>query len=529
MNRTDTRYEQGKTLLSGGHYSDAAAVFEELIKDMPKFKKAWGKLALTYVHLENMSGAIRCYDEILIRYPKDAQALYQKAVLEEKTGRSDSALESVDKALKFEPVNAEFLYLKGFVLYRKKKFNDAISWFDQTLAVDPYHFQAANHKCLCLKTLGIYDELILSCSEYISRFEDLVHDSELPADDADLDEDGGELFGKEASAIGRKELRHLYSYLSYSYMKLGALRQAEEILRRELEFGFAQSRVYYYLGLVQNALGDYEKAASSYRLSAELEPDFTAAHLQHGLTLSKAAEKEFKVSKTKTGPTHSPANQSPANQSPANHSLELYQKAIGCFEQVLASEPENLTALFETGKIHLALNDAEKANQAFEDVYRLDPSFVPVYEYLAKIKFIAGDYEAALTLLADAQAEDPFNYEIMNLTGIIYSKKGDNDFALKCLKRAEMLDPANPKTHYNKALIFMKEERYEEAAASLSLIRGQGAENHDIPYKKVLSFYADALQNTGKKEEALLVLEELLALDPADESVIEAVSALKMM
>jgi len=512
MNRTDARYEQGKVLLSGGHYPEAAAVFEEIVKDMPKFRKAWGKLAMTYVHLEDAGAAIRCYDEILIRYPKDAHALHQKAVLEEQTGRSDNALESIDKALKLEPANAEFLYSKGFVLFRKKRLNDAISWFDQALAADPYHFQAADYKCLCLMTLGIYDELILSCSEYVDRFEDLVHEFELSDSDAEQHEDGGELFGKEASVIRKKDLCHLYNYLSFAYMKLSAFKQAEEVLYRELEFDVTKSRVYYYLGLVQNELGDYEKAASSYEKSIELEPDFLTARLHLSLMLAKAADKELKASGKNTA---------------FGHSLELYQKAADGLEQVLADDPKNLTALYEIGKIRLALHDSQKAEKVFEDIFQQDPTFFPVYEYLAKIKFDAGDYEAALSLLSDAQTKDPFNYEIMNLTGVIYSKKGDNEFALKCLARAVMLDPVHPKAHYNKALIFMKEEKYDEAVASLSLIHKQDAEKHGIPYEKVLRFYAAALQNIGKKEEAISVFEELSALYPADESLNESVSALK--
>lgn len=518
MNRTDTRYEQGKTLFSGGQYSEAAAVFEELVREMPKFRKAWEKLALTYVRLENSDGAVRCYDEILIRYPKDAHALYQKAILEEQIGRPAGALESIDKALKFEPANAEFQYFKGYILYQKKKLNDAIFWFDQTLATDPYYFQAADYKCLCLMTLGIYDELVQSCSEYVDRFEGLVHDSDFSADDMERHEDGGELFGKEAFVIGKEDLCHLYNYMSFAYMKLGAFRQAEEVLRRELEFGVSQSRVYYNLGLIQTALGNHEKAAASYSRSIELEPDFTEARPRLGLALAKAAEIELKSSR---------ANTVFGKPTASERSLELYHKAADILEQVLANEPENLTVLYEIGKIRLAFGDSEKAGKAFEDIFRLDPSFVPVYEHLAKIKFNAGDYEGALMLLSDAQTKDPFNYEIMNLTGVIYSKKGDNEFALKCLDRAEMLDSANPKAHYNKALVFMKEEKYEEAVASLSLIRRQDAEKNDIPYGKVLNFYAAALQNIGKKEEALFVFEELLALDPTDERFKESVSALK--
>lgn len=481
MNQTDKRYEQGKTLLAEGRTREAIAVFESLTKDMPKFKKAWEKLAYAYIQSDQISDAIRCYDEILIRYPKDAFSYYQKSVLEEKLNLLDAAMESIEKALKYGPGNAEFVYSKGFVLYRKKRLNDAISWFEKALDIDPFFFAAADYKCMCLMALGIYDELIASCLEYVERFKDFVENASF---EIESDEKGGELFGREAEIIKKEDLWRLYSYLSFSYMKLGAFLQAEEVLLKELEFDYEKHRVYYYLGLVQNAAGKYEQALSSYLTALELEPDFKPARINLGLVYAKIAEAEF----LKVGKVTEKGN-------------ELYSKALFSFKVLLKSDPENSNILYEVGKIHFALGDLKEAKEAFCDILHLDPGFVPVYEYLAKIKFMEGDYEAALSYLSEAQAKDPFNYEIMNLTGVIYSKKGDNDFALQCLTRAEMLDPANPKAHYNKALIFMKEKRYAEASKALLKIKEADTYGNGISYAKVLEFQKTALEHIEEKEE----------------------------
>jgi Flp pilus assembly protein TadD, contains TPR repeats len=516
MNRTDTRYEHGKALLAEGHYPEAAAVFEQLAAEMPKFKKAWEKLALTYLNLDRIADAVHCYDEILIRYPKDSFTLYQKSVLEEKSGNFDKALDSVNKALKAEPENAEYLYFKGFLFFRKQQINDAISWFDRSLEVDPFHFHSADYKCLCLMTLGIYDELISSAVEYVSRFQDMVIDSnKTDENNDDHHEHGGELFGKEFSEIKKEDLWRLFNYLSFSYMKLGAFKQAEEILLRELEFDFEKSRVYYYLGLVQNALGQYEKAASSYEASLLEDPNLTPSRLNLGLVLSKAAEKESDISDG-------------AAVNLSDRAVELYQKSLFALEQILSIEPENLTVLYEIGKIYSALGDIKKAETLFSGILQLDASFVPVYEHLAKMKLNEGNYEAALSFLSEAQIKDPFNYEVMNMTGVIYSRKGDNDFALKCLNRAEMLDPFNPKAHYNKALIFLKENEYEKAADSLSKVTEADAVKNGIPYEKVLNFYGTALLNLGKREEALVVFEQLLVFKPNDTDVLETILDLKV-
>ena len=513
MNRKDVRYEQGKTFLAEGNYQEAALIFEQISKEMPKFKKAWEKLSIAYVNLDKIDEAVQCYDEILIRYPKDSFALYQKSILEEKAGHPDRALESVNKALKAEPENAEYLYLKGFILFRKKKFNDAIFWFDRSLEFDPFYFQAADYKCICLMTLGVYDELILSASDYIAQFQELVHDLKQTEDAVDdLPEHSHGLFGNEPSKIMKEDIWRLYSYLSFSYMKFGAFRQAERVLLQELEFDYEKSRVYFYLGLVQNALGQYEKAASSYELSLADDPNFIAARINLGLMFSKIAEEE-------------PKGLGPASLS--EKAIEFYQKSLSVLEQALSTEPENLTILYEIGKIYLILGDSKKAESIFNDILHLDASFIPVYEHLAKIKYNEGDYESAISILSDAQVKDPFNYEIMNLTGVIYSKKGDNEFALKCFVRAEMLDPANPKAYYNKALVFLKEEDHENVAASLSKITELNAVENGLPYEKILNYYGSALQKIGKKEEALSVFEKLQTLKPDDREVFETILDLK--
>ena len=172
-------------------------------------------------------------------------------------------------------------------------------------------------------------------------------------------------------------------------MKLGAFLQAEEVLLKELEFDYEKHRVYYYLGLVQNAAGKYEQALSSYLTALELEPDFKPARINLGLVYAKIAEAEF----LKVGKVTEKGN-------------ELYSKALFSFKVLLKSDPENSNILYEVGKIHFALGDLKEAKEAFCDILHLDPGFVPVYEYLAKIKFMEGDYEAALSYLSEAQAKD---------------------------------------------------------------------------------------------------------------------------
>ncbi|MCL2141325.1 MAG: tetratricopeptide repeat protein [Methanimicrococcus sp.] len=516
MNQTDIRYEQGKALLQEGRFTEAAVIFEQLTAEMPKYKKAWEKLAFSFLGQNLLEEAIQCYDEILVRYPKDAAAFYQKAVLEDQAGRHDKALESLDKALKIEPKNAEFLYSNGYVHFRMKKYNEAIFWFDRALAIDPFLFAAADYKCVCLTALGVYDEVIYASLEFIERFkcfiqedsDDLKKEKQIQNSDSNPkdDDDGSELFGKETISLQKEDIHRLYGYLSFAYMKIGAFKQAEDILYQEISFASDESQIYYYLGLVQTALGKYDEAISSYEKVLKLDPSFTAAQINLGLTLEKAAGKKTE----------------------ATESLELYERSLSVLEHVFESEPENSSVLYKIGQISLALGLKDKALCAFNDVLHLDASFVPVFEDLAKIKFNDGDYDGALSILNEAQVKDPFNYEVMNLIGVIYSIKGENEAALKYLNRAATLDATNAKALYNKALIHIKTEDYEKAIECLSCIYKQNALDAGLSYSKVLLFLGESFQNLGCYDDALSIFEQLQKYDPEDTSVLEIIAELKL-
>ena len=514
MNQADTRYEQGKTFLMEGRFEEAAVIFEQLASEMPKFKKAWEKLAFSYLGQNLLEEAIGCYDEILIRYPKDAAAFYQKAVLEDQAGRCDKALDSLDKALKIEPNNAEFLYSKGYAYYRMKKYNEAVFWFDRTLEIDPFLFTAADHKCICLTALGAYDEVVYSCLEFIERFKCFIQEDpdgpqkkQMPVSDSNpKDEDGGgELFGKETASLQKEDIRRLYNYLSFAYMKMGAFKQAEHILHQEISFAPDEARTYYYLGLAQTALDKYDEAVSSYETALKLDPSFTAAQINLGMMLEKAAGKKTE----------------------ADEARELYERSLSILEHVLVKEPENSSILYKIGQISLALGLKDKAYSAFNDVLHLDASFVPVYEDLAKMKFNDGDYDSAFSILNEAQVKDPFNCEVMNLIGVIYSIRGENDMALNYLDRAIMLDSANTKALYNKALIYIKTEDYEKVIECLSRIYKQNALESGLSYSKVLYFLGKSFQNLERNEEALSVFEKLQKYDPEDKSILEIIDDLK--
>ncbi|WNY27662.1 Lipopolysaccharide assembly protein B [Methanolapillus ohkumae] len=493
MNPPDNRFEQGRTLLLDGQFLEAKDIFTQLSQEMPKFKKAWESLAYVYVQLNEYDKAIQCYEEILIRYPKDHVFWNQKAVLEEKIGDFSKSLASVEKALKYGPENAEYFYSKGFILYRQKKLNEAIAYFDRALELDPYLFSAADLKCVCLMSLGIYDELAASCILFIDRFEGLVSDES-------KEDREGMLFGKDSDMpLLKDDIRRLYSYQSFAFMKLGAFEKSEQVLQKELEFCPDDAGIYYYLGLMQDATRKYSQAIASFEKAAELDPQFMNARIRLGFALSKWGVHEMH-----------------------ENGKDSLRKAILVFDSILAVEPENLSVRYESGKIYLYLNDMQKALFAFNYVLQMDPSFIPVYEEIGKLKLELADnkdspaLDEAIAVLSKAQNLDPFNYEIMNMLGIAYARKENNQSALMQFDRAIHADPFNPKAYFNKALILVKTNEYEKAVPIFEKALLEDPQNPQI-----LDNYARALFNLGRYADAAKIFKELKFISPDYENVDE--------
>lgn len=183
--------------------------------------------------------------------------------------------------------------------------------------------------------------------------------------------------------------------------------------------------------------------------------------------------------------------------------LGRFDEAEAIFEEVLAEDPDNLTAHYDLANCELQQRRFDDAVQHLQGALALDPHNVGALELLGTawlaardleraradfehlLSFFPRDYTAEYTLgviavlqernddaLRHAQAAvglRPQSAEAHNLLGRTYFERGELTHAKEELETAVRLQPAFPEAYYNLGRVFQQQKRNAEAARAFQL------------------------------------------------------------
>jgi hypothetical protein len=104
---------------------------------------------------------------------------------------------------------------------------------------------------------------------------------------------------------------------------------------------------------------------------------------------------------------------------------EQFANAITCYEEIIANEPYNLSAMFNLGCCYLAIGQGDKALAAFNNTIKLNPHALPALYNRAFTYKTIGDLDTAIELYKQIIQTNP-DYEPAHLgLGFAYITKGD--------------------------------------------------------------------------------------------------------
>lgn len=144
-----------------------------------------------------------------------------------------------------------------------------------------------------------------------------------------------------------------------------------------------------YIGDVENAIGDFEKAI-------QLDPKFTEAYLNRGS---------------------------------AYLSLKEVQKALDDFGKVISLDPKNPEVFYQRGRIYYNQGDAKKAIVDFSKAISLGLKNNPVYYSRGNSYYKSGDYQNAIKDYTKAIELDSTDSEALNNRAMAYDKSGNTKLA----------------------------------------------------------------------------------------------------
>ncbi|KKB37644.1 tetratricopeptide repeat protein [Bacillus thermotolerans] len=219
-------------------------------------------------------------------------------------------------------------------------------------------------------------------------------------------------------------------------------------------------------------------------------------------------------------------------------SLEYYEKAMDDHLEINTLFGYAFTA-YQAGFYQTAI-------AKFNELKEMDPDYHSIYLYLARAYEHEEELEKSLEAAKEGIRQDEFQKELYLTAGKLSLKLSREEEAEQYLRTALALDPEFAEAGLTLNKLLLQQERYEDVLEITSMLRKDGeadpqflwdeakASNELEKYNEALLAYQEAytffkdngsfleeygffLMEEGKRTEALMVFQQLLRQDPANE------------
>ncbi|HEU4837045.1 MAG TPA: tetratricopeptide repeat protein [Pyrinomonadaceae bacterium] len=254
------------------------------------------------------------------------------------------------------------------------------------------------------------------------------------------------------------------------------LQMAGSLLERAVANGVDDARIYAALAAVYEADGHYENAIPAMRLAVQRDPQNEAYHFRYGLLLTDS---------------HAPA------------------AGIIRLQEALKQFPNSARLWLALGIAQLTYGQNQDAENSFNRSLALDTKLVPALAYLGMTYSERGSYEKAIGFYEQAIALNPqlaaLHYLIAET--LLKTSNPDTDRAVKYLKRATELDPNLASAYLTWGRLYVRANRYSEAAPLLERAVSLQPELLEAHYQ--LSRVLVKLKRTDEANRELAIFKEL--------------------
>ncbi len=224
--------------------------------------------------------------------------------------------------------------------------------------------------------------------------------------------------------------------LSQVLMEKGDLRGAGRTLESAVASGLDDAKIYAALAEVYEADGHYENAIPAMRLAVQRDPQNESYHFRYGLLLTDS---------------HAPA------------------AGIVRLQESLKQFPGSPRLWLALGIAQFTHGQNVEAENSFKRSLALDAKLVPALAYLGVTYAERGSYEKAIGFYEHAIALSPRVAALHYLVAdtILKTSNADTTRAEKFLKRATELDPTLAAAYLAWGKLYVRANRYSEAAPLL--------------------------------------------------------------
>lgn len=186
-------------------------------------------------------------------------------------------------------------------------------------------------------------------------------------------------------------------------------------------------------------------------------------------------------------------------------------RAIEAYQKALILDPDDGEALIQLYQLLRAQNDWEQLAAVLEKVVEDNPANTEARLFLAEALFVLKKYEKSQQTLAPLLEKDVHQIHVYRLMGLIASEQDHFDEAEGFFKKITQLEPKNKFGWLSLAFLYNRQQQYNKTILTL-----QDALSHLPRDVDLLGVYGSTLNQLGRYEEAIKILEQAYRLDSTD-------------
>jgi tetratricopeptide (TPR) repeat protein len=326
--------------------------------------------------------------------------------------------------------------------------------------------------------------------------------------------------GQQMTERARRLVKHLISYQSQMIEQPEWYNAVQEFIQKMLPSSqrFLESLVllYFVRARAYREQEEYEKALRDFQHVLELNPQYSRAWYNQGVTLGKlkryeealAAYEEAIKLNTHYGTAWN-------NKGDMLDALSRSEEALIAYEESIKLNPHYTRAWYNKGTVLGELNRYEEALAAFEATIKLDSQFADAWFNKGVILRGLNKDKEALAAFEEALRVTTLNPSLAlgwSTKGAMLSSLSRNEEALAAFDIAIKLNPQDAAASwFNKGKVYLNLENYEEAIACFDKTLALNSQDAEIWYYKGL-----ALGWLNRFEEAIVYFDKALVINPQD-------------
>lgn len=407
----DVELRQAVEMYNRGYLKPAQAAFQQIVESSkPAEVKS---MALTYLGImaddEGKFNLAADFFERAIKFnDQNFYAHYNLAIALRHKGMYKEALAALERAQKLRPDLVEPQSLKGQLQYQNQDLQGAEETLKRAVETskDP----------LAYYNLGMVYKKEGKFAEAKSAFLDALNGAAT-----------GEIAYKAATQLGMLHATQ------------GDLPNAKYYFERAVALSPANAKYHYNLALVLNQLGENERAVRELDEAIRLGSDNPQTYMYIARLYAELGRKEQAEAALSKALAEAPRD--PVILSQMGDMLVAQAKwgpAIRIYKELYESSPktaEKAQAMYNLGKVYIALRDFRNAEKALEAAYNLDMQNEDALVLLGDAYVETGQAHKAVTLFKESLRLNPDNMKVLRAQAQLYLKLGELTEAEVSLKR----------------------------------------------------------------------------------------------